>query len=664
MANAMAFVRQLMKRSHLLLVLTPLLLASCGGSGASSSNSSSSSIAPSCEPSSSKTSSSEEEEAFTEKEINVYYAHPDWNQKTKLRFYESASDVPYISIQEFYALLLKNRSKDPARNQLTVTVAGDQYAVASPTGKAVFDIGENTMSSDMLPFFTSTKTYETGYNAMMGTDGMPWIKIETVEPSADPKPTMVDFDDYEIDLHGDEKNLYLPLPTLQDLFSDTSLLTSSYNRKDLYIYTGFDEGTNAFGAEFYEPCLKTNIGLDYARYLYNELCFNYDVLLGRPTRSSLERYYDLSKGLDHALSSRPYGRMLKQNLLDGTPVGYATGLMMLGQIAADGGHTSINPFSSLNSDPETKTPYVPSWYERLLKQVNDVMETLREIGYEELTNSCKTYQHHVEIRQNRHDGLGLAQDTTDSLRGEQTYKKVNSTAFILIDDYMGDTLNAAEWKDYYAGKGELPYGENKGGSVASLYKGLIKAGADESVKNVVVDLSSNLGGSVDEMMYLITLLTDNPTMKLESRTTGQDFDVTFAVDRNLDAKFDEADKDFNPIKGKNVAVLMSQNGFSCGGISPIYLHDRGIFTMGDDSGGGCCSILYQHTGVGLRTVRSSTDAVLDKNGKKIDLVREGSCDHKFEIKSIPTESGRDKLDFSAFFEVNEIERVIAERFKA
>ena len=649
-----------MKRNFPLFALVPLLL-SCGGPSPSSPDASS--VVPSeSDPAMPSTSV---EPSFTSKEINVFYVDSSLNQKATLRFYENSADVPYISIADFYALLLKGRSADESRAKLMVSHNGGVYTVAARDGSASFNVDDNTFSCDNLSFFISTKTYEEGYKALMGTDGMPWMKVDTIDASGEAKKTYVDFNDYHIDIHGDGDALYLPLPTLQDLFSDTSLLTSLYNRKDLYVYNVAFEDTRSFGLDVYEPCLKTDLGTSYAKYLYNEMCFDYDVLLGRPTRSSLERYYDLSKGLDAALDSRPYGKLAKQYLTDGTALGYATGLQMMGYLFLDGGHSNVTPFRGYNYDPERKISVRPSWYNSIYSKVFEVIDSFKDKGYEEYDNRCQTYSHHGEINANRREKLGLSVTHGGNLRGEETYKKINDTAFIFIDDYMGDFLNAEEWKKYYAGTGDLPYGEHKGGAVVSIFKGLTKAHDDPSVKNIVVDLSGNTGGSVDEMMYLVSLLTANKsgeaTIDINNRVTGQNLKAHLKIDRNLDKVFDERDAEMNLVEGKRLAVLMSQNGFSCGGISPILLHDRGLFTMGDDSGGGCCSVFYQHTGVGLPTVRSSGDAIIDKNGKKIDLAREGSCDHKFPIKP---GSGEDELDFSAFFDIDSIEEAIAAHYAA
>ena len=643
-----------MKKTLPLFVLVAPMLVACGGGTTSTPASSIS------QSSSSQASSSEPTPSYNEKEINAHYVNKELNQKTKLRFYESTGDIPYMPIDDYYALLLKGRSEDPNRSKLTITVSGDLYTVTSTEGTATFDVAKDTMSSDNLAFFVSTKTYATGYAGQLGTDGLPWIKAGDIDVKNDPKKTIVDFTKYHIDLFGEGKRLYLPVPTLQDLFSDSDMLVSIYNRNDLYFYCAANEKVNAFGIEVYEPALKTDLGKNYAQYLYDEMCFDYDFLLGRPTRSSLEQYYDLSQGLDKALESRELGKLIKQYLTDGTALGYATGLDLLGRLMEDGGHTSVGPFTSIIYDAEKQKYLIPSWQETIGNQVRETIGEIEKKGYEELVNYCQGYDHQEYMLNNRITCLGLDPEISE-FRGESTYKKVDSTAFIFIDDYMGDFYNSEAWKDYYDGKGELPYGESTGGAVASLYKGVLKAQEDSSVENVVIDLANNTGGSVDEMMYVVSLLTGDSTLYLENRMTDQRMSASFQVDRNLDTKFDEQDAAFNPLEGKKVAVLMSQNGFSCGGISPLYLHDSGIFTLGDDSGGGCCSVLYQHTGVGLRTGHSSTNAVVTKAGKKIDEARAGSCDHKFEIT---VTEGEDEpiYDFSAFYNVPEIERLIAKHY--
>ena len=77
------------------------------------------------------------------------------------------------------------------------------------------------------------------------------------------------------------------------------------------------------------------------------------------------------------------------------------------------------------------------------------------------------------------------------------------------------------------------------------------------------------------------------------------FDGEFEFDFNFDKKFDEKDDEMLKLtEGKDITVLTTKSAFSCGGISPIYLHDNGLFTVGDECGGGSCSIYMQYDAFG------------------------------------------------------------------
>ncbi|MBQ4255732.1 MAG: hypothetical protein II721_07090, partial [Bacilli bacterium] len=210
-----------MKKRFPLFVLVAPLLVACGNPAPSSSHATglSSSQTPSSNSQSSSSASSSSTPGYTDKEVNVFYVKSELNFKTKLRFYDTTGDIPYIPIDDYYSLLLKGRSTDPNRSKLTVTANGDTYSVTSPGGSATFNVATETMTTDNLPFFVSTKTYASGYNALLGTDGMPWMKVGEVKASGDPQKTVIDFSKYHIDLKGEGNRLYLPLITAQDLFS-------------------------------------------------------------------------------------------------------------------------------------------------------------------------------------------------------------------------------------------------------------------------------------------------------------------------------------------------------------------------------------------------------------------------------------------------------------
>jgi dienelactone hydrolase len=106
------------------------------------------------------------------------------------------------------------------------------------------------------------------------------------------------------------------------------------------------------------------------------------------------------------------------------------------------------------------------------------------------------------------------------------------------------------WEDYFAGTGErpsatqeIPSGDLAGqvDSVAIASEGLARAQEDPEVKNVVLDISNNSGGSLDVLVYLASVVSGRDFEQCQNTLTKQLFREYFDVDRNLDGTFDEKD---------------------------------------------------------------------------------------------------------------------------
>ncbi len=67
-------------------------------------------------------------------------------------------------------------------------------------------------------------------------------------------------------------------------------------------------------------------------------------------------------------------------------------------------------------------------------------------------------------------------------------------------------------------------------------------------------------------------------------------ECSYDVDRNLDGKFDEKDKDVKI--NLNVGVLTSNYSFSCANMFPAMMKDYGVALIGQQSGGGSCCVLF------------------------------------------------------------------------
>ena len=130
-----------------------------------------------------------------------------------------------------------------------------------------------------------------------------------------------------------------------------------------------------------------------------------------------------------------------------------------------------------------------------------------------------------------------------------------------------------------------------------LLDALEKAENDPEVKNFVLDIATNGGGSTDIVLFITSLLCNKSDICYENTLTGQSIKSTFEVDRNLDGKFDEKDAEVK--FDLNFALLISGYSFSCGNILPALLKDYGIPILGQRSGGGSCAVLYNPSADGF-----------------------------------------------------------------
>lgn len=622
-------------KSKPLLLLLPLLLLSCGGS-------------PSSEPS------------FVAKEIGAHYLNHSNDTTAQIRYYEGGS-VPYISLKEYVRLLYRGRKYETGRDKFDITKSGKVYTIdVAGGGQAKFDVSENTFESADLWSFKNTNLNGTGDEANVSYDGLPFTRVKKVTHKKASQATKINFNDYGFRVYGDETNVYVPVAFASDLLSNENILQGAYNGKDLYFfyYTGNEE-ISAFGADYYEAMYASPIKQDYAEFTYNELCLDYDFFAGRPGRSSLERYYDLSKGLDKALQSRPLGRTIREYLKSTDKATFLAGATLLGYLRDDGGHSVYAPLNTAYSVEKDgkKQAVVPSYLDESTKSSANALINLEKAkDYEEITNKADSSRYRLEIYKARSEKLGKR---NSALSGIETYTKDGDVAYIHIDGFMGEIGLRDEWDKYYAGtRDSIPFGEGMGGAVGAISHGLKKAHEDNEVKHLVIDLSANSGGSTDEMLFLIRLLTKESSFYSYNRVRDDVVTAEYEFDLNFDRKFDEKDEEMlHCVDGKDITILTTRNGFSCGGISPIYLHEEGLFTIGEDCGGGSCSIYIQFDAYGNLNRVSSPSQTVTKNGKSVDAARVGMCDAPLQF---PFFSG--KYDYSSLYDTASLRRLIEEHY--
>ena len=149
---------------------------------------------------------------------------------------------------------------------------------------------------------------------------------------------------------------------------------------------------------------------------------------------------------------------------------------------------------------------------------------------------------------------------------------------------------------------------------------------DSNIKNVVIDLSCNQGGSGFLVPVFESFLTGSSTMTMKNPATGALSITTYQCDINEDGKFDDNDN----VKNLNRYIITSNNSFSCANMLPclVKMNDPNIKLIGEDTGGGACAVGYGVNALGAIYTHSlnfvsctyhDQQAIDTDSGVKVDI---------------------------------------------
>ena len=534
--------------------------------------------------------------SYTEKEVPIF-KEAETDETASLRFYEDLPNVAYISITDYYHLFLPDK-------EMTVEEVGadtDVYQVVSATGSATVDAAEETISSDDMAAFTNLMTLMQEDMDNVYCDGAPYVRVAGTQYTPEKNPVTYDLSDYQIDVRADDEGLYLPIATLNDMYTDLISHAAFYDGAKIFVEDTYDSkrfyqidpdyGENHFTA-LERPA-------DLADFTYRELCFAIDHFYGLPGRCLLNDAV-AEKGLDRALTEYGPAGVETKRLLESTDMGeYLAGLNFLNGFFYDGGHTLIVSSGlgeSVMSD-ELMARYT---------EVRNEHSELEEMYQSAILDFISLYE------QNRAKKV-----LRDAAYGENVnYVKKGDTAVCVFDSF--NTTDIKAMSDYLAGKTtELPL--DGGDPFAGFLDALRQASEDPEVRNFVIDISNNLGGSADLVAAMTSLILGDEGSKItfDSILTGQKGSESFTVDRNFNGRFDEEDKDVH--YDLRFGFVVSKESFSCGNLVTSIMKDNGILVMGEKTRGGACAVQTMATADGLvYWISSARYRLTDKAGNNID----------------------------------------------
>jgi hypothetical protein len=436
-------------------------------------------------------------------------------------------------------------------------------------------------------------------------DGMPFVRFKSVTTLPETAATKLDFGAYGIDLHADGKGaVYFPFATLADMYTDLFYHHAGFNGEKVVANTSVNEVNLAeIDPDYYKPILaKTTRPASLAEFNYKELCFAMDHFYGYPGRV---QYNDAlkAKGLDKVLEEdATAGKTIKELLLSDKLTDYMLGMMGLTGLYFDG-HTALElTGNALGENPQETYPELVEEFQKASASHPEIVMSMLSAVMPMM--SMQQDQQAVQALRPKVYGEGV------------TYFKKGDTAVCVFDSFNNRDEKA--WNDYYAGNGPMPTVDNtEDDDMVVFLDALERAAEDPEVKNVIIDITANGGGSLDIVLAMTSLIMNRSYIVVDNSLTGQRSYIEYEVDRNFNRSFDAADKFVH--YDKNFAVLTSGMSFSCGNLFPSILKDNRVPVMGTTSGGGACAIQAMCTADGFCFQISSFRARLnDLEGHNID----------------------------------------------
>lgn len=543
-----------------------------------------------------------DDKPYAIRELTAYLFDMDHTAGYDCLFSDALPDVPYMDAAEYLS------------NIYTVAFAETEnadgtYTVSSENGTMTIDPVSDTVRFDTYESFVFQDKNESG-SAMASTIA----REGGLEIEGEAKPLELDLGAYQIDLIADGGRIYLPLATLADLFVPTYNAAEYVDGNIYFLHTtdnmqgdGYFDKSSVFNSFDRAPSL--------AEFTYHELCFFMDHFYGRPSKAKIAASI-AEKGFDKTLDEYSDDtRKAKELLMSDDLLDFLAGFMYLDKLFDDGGHTSL-------------------FYELFLAITDDDSK---------LGQAMQTSPHN-KMAVSRMFDMVLGRKTADvtEVRKDayakyQTVKSWDKDAMLVVD---GDT--AVFVFDSFNEK------------VAPMFKWSLDYAEENGIKNFVVDLTKNGGGTDTLLQYIYTLMcnkelhTNEGVMRYMSVPSGNIVLEKSQLDLNLDGEYDDSDKDV--AYDLNFAVLTTNAAFSCGNLLPCMLQDQGVAVLGETSGGGSCMLSKAYTENAHYFFISGVKKFVRADGSDSDLG--AAVDYDL------TKLVEDKKDYSGLFDLKDVSEKI------
>ena len=388
---------------------------------------------------------------------------------------------------------------------------------------------------------------------------------------ADPCVATFAYDEVPMLISGDE--ILVPLQVLNDFFLSQENIFVQYNGKSLY---SVNSNSSAASPALWEQYLSetekvTSVTPAMAQVNYYEMCNGLEARYGLRAAHNIETFdnYFARRGLREEFLSGDLERITKAETM-----------------------MCILLFEDFHSALNTSSPFFDGKVIPTVAMASPIY-----------VNRTKKF---AAISQKRSEILG---------EEVAPYERRGDTVFITFDSFNSDSLA----KLYSEGFEPDP----DSGDTVELFAYALKRlqNEDSDVKNVVIDLSCNQGGTVISCGYVMEAIIGTCIICMNNPNTNALSQTVTKFDLNLDGVIDENDISMREM-GKNIAVISSGSSFSCGNLLPCSLDalDDDVLLLGQTSGGGACEVGYFSTSLGsMMQISSERMLITMKNGYISDI---------------------------------------------
>lgn len=530
-----------------------------------------------------------------------FYLNDDLSQPGKLNttktadvvFYDKNETVPYMELGNITNIFVDIFQKYlPFNLELSRSDEGN-YVLKNKSGNYIsFDLDKNTVFCDdfnAIGVVEGNKPLDL-VNIGSYADDANLIKHES-RRSIKGKSITIDFNYYGIHMALLDDKCYIPVATFNDLLIANTGLTFLYNGKDLFLTQGgsslvADGHKTEFGSYYFlEQKTKRD---DYLiKFTYKELCFSMDLSYGLKSQHGINEFntYFIQTGLI-------------DNLISDDPGVFYEGIQLLTNCYFNDGHSGSHSISALYGDPDYFLD-PENWNERVRQAYTDRMG--------------KNYTYKI------------ARTTQTGDIKPKGYFEVGDTAYIQFDMFISNRNI-----DYY----KITPTNNVNDTIELLlYSDKQIRRTDSPIKNVVLDLSNNVGGHVDAAACVASYFSFNAPISCQDVLTGAKSSNSYYFDANLNHKYGDEELGDTLYTQYNLFCITSPASFSCGNLIPaIFKNSSRVTLLGKKSGGGTCVVGAGSTADGCTyQISSPTCMSVEWNGSFYDIDRGVEPDYNIDV---------------------------------